>query len=220
MRIARLRHQADRDRNLVEVGLRQAGSAQAAADAQYVLLADREGDIDRVELDNAGEFGGAAEPDQAADSDLMRRYHAVERCGHLGIAEVDRCQGHPGLLVLHIRLVGVALGQCLVDGRSGREVAAAERRLTVVFRVGLRGLRLGGGQHRLRLLQLRLVWRWLNHEKRVAPMHRGAILAADLLQEAIDAGDQVYLIVRHSVAGRFQIGRHGLTQRLRDFDMR
>ena len=48
----------------------------------------------------------------------------------------------------------------------------------------------------------------------------GAVLVVDFLQKALDSRDEIDLVIRDGVAGRFQIGRDRLLQRISDTDLR
>ena len=174
-------------------------------DPQHLLLADREGGVDRIELHDGGELGRPGDADQTAHRYEMRGDHAVERRGDLRVAEVDRGDRHPGLIVLYLGLVGIALGAGLVDLRLRGEVALAQRGLPGELGLGLNQVGLGGRQRGLRLLQLRLIRRRLDHEQRVGLLGRRAILVVDLLQVALHPRLEIDLIVGDRVAGDFQV---------------
>ena len=116
MRVAVFVHQADLDRDFCEIRLVQPALTHCRADAQHVLLADAEGRVDRVDLDQAGELGVRRPADQRADRDEMLGHHTVERGYDLGVAEIDPGDGHAGLRVGDVALVARPLGTALLDG--------------------------------------------------------------------------------------------------------
>ena len=63
--------------------------AQLLADLQNLLLVDAEIDVDRIDLDDGGELGRPARPDEGAGIDQPRRDDARERRLDLGVAEID-----------------------------------------------------------------------------------------------------------------------------------
>ena len=158
---------------------------------------------------------GLVTSDQGPDRDKMVGNHAVERSGHVCVAQIYRGQRNPGGLVQHVGLVEIALGLGLVKGVLRSNVLREQCRLALVFRLRLHQRGLRGLQRGLRLLQLGLIRCRLDHEQRGAGFHEGAVLVVDLLHEAFDAADQIDLVVGDCIAGGIQVWRHLPRQRMR-----
>ena len=197
-----------------------AAAGEIGAHLQHVALAGGEIHPDRIELHDGGEHGRRVGADQLADRDLPRGHHAVERRGHVGIAEIDLGLPFIGLRGLQVGLRGVALRQRLVVIGLGRHLLGHQSGLPVIF-----GLRLGQGRlvadhGGLGRVHLELVRLRLDGEQRRALLDEVAVLVADRLHEALHARDQIDRIDGRRVAGRFEIAGDVLLDRRGDRDLR
>ena len=157
------------------------------AEAQHLeprALARAPVHVDRVELHDRGEHGLLARADQVALGLLQLADAAGDRRADLGVAEVD-------LGLLEGGLGGVDLGRRLVAGGArvvevglAGDVLLLERGGALVVRGGALGLGAHALELALRLRDLGLVRRLLDHEQEVALAHVGAFLEEHLLEHA------------------------------------
>ena len=115
VRIAGLVLQADFDGDLLQILRGDPAFGHVGADAQHVLLADVEIDVDRIELDDRRKRRGAGAPTSSPDRHLPRGDDAVERRLDLRIAEIELGLLDIGRRLLLLGRVGIALGRRLVE---------------------------------------------------------------------------------------------------------
>ena len=118
-----------------------------------------------------------------------------------------------------MRLGGVALGGRGIERRLRGGLALHQLLLAFEIGLGLLQRRLRGGLGGLRLLQLELIGLRLDGEEVLAPLHRHAVGVLDLGEEALHARDQIGRIDRRGIAGRLEIARDLLLDRLCDRDL-
>ena len=107
---------------------------------------------DRIELNDGGEQRRRTGADKLPDRYLTRGHDAVERSGHVGVAEIDLGLLLIGLRRLQIGLRRIALRQRLVVVRLGRNLFDDQFFLALELGLGLLEIGL-----RTRLLRARLV---------------------------------------------------------------
>ena len=129
--------------------------------------------------------------DQLADRDLARGDDAVERRGHVGIAEIDLGLLLVGLRRLQVGLRRVARRQRLVVIGLGRDLPVHEIGLALVLGLRLLQRRLGAGDRRLGRFNFEPVRLRLDGEQRGALLHEFAVGVADRLHEALHARDEI-----------------------------
>lgn len=213
-------HQADLDRDRLELRQREASPVEIGADPQQVLLAHVEGHVDGIELDDRRELGLLRPAHQLPDRDEVPRHDSIEGRRHAGVAEIDLGERDPRLLAHHIGFVAVALRPRFVERDLGRDVLAAQRGLTRELGLRFHQFGLRGDQGRLGLLQLGLVGRLFDDEQDVVLLRRRAVLVLDVGEEALDPRDQIDRGEGDGVAGLLEMERDGLLQRLGDVHFR
>ena len=163
---------------------------------------------------------GPPDADKRPDVDEMMGDDSVERCRHIGVAEVDvgELDGGLGVENRSARLVDVRLP--LLDCGLGREVLPAERRLTIVLGLIVGLLRLRVGERRFRLFELRLVLITLDAEELRPFLGRRAVLVVDRAEVTLHPRHQIDGIERRRVAGEFEVERDRALDRLRHHDLR
>ena len=150
----------------------------------------------------------------------MRADDAVERRGHIGITVIDRRDLGIDLGLQQVRLRVVARRGGSIERGLGNGLPLDQFLLALVVRLGLPQRCLRAGFRGLRLFELQLVGVRLDREQGRAFLHEGAVLVVDRLQKALHARDQIDILDRRGVAGRFQIAREGPLHRHRDVDFR
>ena len=150
----------------------------------------------------------------------MRADDAVERRGHMGIAVIDRRDLGVDLGLQQVRLRVVARRGGIIQRGLGNGLPLHQFLLALEVRLGLPQRCLRAGFRRLRLFELQLVGVRLDREQGRAFLHEGAVLVVDRLQKALHARNQIDILDRRGVAGRFQIAREGPLHRHRDVDFR
>ena len=219
MGIALLGLQPDVDGYRTDVAQRHAFAAQALAHGQHLLLIDGEADVDRIDLDQGGEFGRLAGADHGARIDEASRHNAVEGGDDCGVGEVAL-----GLLDLALGLgergLGrVALGAQLIEERDRRRRRLDQIFLALEVGVGLDEqrllLRLGG----LRDLKRDLVVLLVDLEKHVALFDEGAVLVADGVEKSLHPRHEIDAIDRSRDAGHLHVERDVAALGLGDGDL-
>ncbi|GJE45787.1 hypothetical protein AEGHOMDF_4987 [Methylobacterium soli] len=218
MRVPGLALEADLDRDARQVPEGPALLDEALLDQEHLLLADVEIDVDRIDPDDRGELGRAADADEGAHIHQMVGDDPVEGRQHLGIAEIDRGEIEIGLRLRDRGRGLVEPGLGVLDMGLRGEFLLPQRRLALVL-----GLRVGAGRHlrrqaALRLFELRLVGVALEREERRALPDAGAVRVGDGVEEALDAGFEIDGREGLGVAGQLEIADHRALDRLRHRD--
>jgi hypothetical protein len=150
----------------------------------------------------------------------MRADDAVERRGHMGIPVIDRRDLGVDLRLQQVRLRVVARRGGRIQRGLGNSLPLHQFLLSLEIRLGLSQRCLRAGLRRLRLLELQLVGFGLDREQGRAFLHKGAVLVFDRLQKTLNACNQIDILDRRGVTGRFQIARERPLRRHRDIDFR
>ena len=219
VRIALLGLQADVDGDRPEVLQRDAGDAHALADRQHLLLVDVELHVDRHELHDGRELGRPVGADHGAGIDEARRDAAVERRDDGRVGEVALGLRDLALGLRERRQRRVALGAGFIDLGDRHRGRLHEILLALQVGVGLQEQRFLLRLRRLRDLQGDLEVLLVDLEEQVALLDRGAVLVADLVEEALHAGHEIDVVERRRAAGHLHVESDLALLRLGDGDL-
>ncbi len=174
---------------------------------EHLLLVDVELHVDRHELHDRRELGRLAGADHGAGVDEARRDAAVERRDDGRVGEVALRLGDLALGLLERGQRRVALGARFIELGDRDRGRLHEILLALQVGVRLQEQRLLLRLRRLRDLQGDLEVLLVDLEEQVALLDRGAVLVADLVEEALHAGDEIDVIERRGAAGHLHVER-------------
>ena len=150
----------------------------------------------------------------------MRADDTVERRSHIGIPVIDRRDLGIDLGLQQVRLRVVARRGRSIQRGLGNGLPLDQFLLALEVRLGLLHRCLRACFRSLRLFELQLVGVRLDREQGCAFLHIGAVLVVDRLQKALHARDQIDILDRSRIAGRFQIARERPLHRHRHINFR